>query len=328
MGKAGRGRLRKPSVYANRPLRQLTVTARPSLLHSFSLSCLEPSFYLSCVFENALTPVRTATDAGGNKGYDSEIVNIETDLKLGNFALSFTDLQIPVAGIPITVTRTYDTLNAQRKGDFGYGWTLDVAMPEAKVIQGSLGYGGTFTNGTRVVITTPEGNEEGFNFKWVPVSSNLDGIGKVLYYGPSFEGDPGNQYELIPPNNGHVFTKLTENSFTVAGDGREYRPKDPFFSGFAPNNYFQLNETGPGTRGLSYNIAPVRCRGLMFRTSMEIDWRLHRMESIATGVGRSQSKEAFTGSNGSPIHAAVPWNTDMMARDDLSNSMIACRPND
>jgi hypothetical protein len=29
------------------------------------------------------------------------------DLKLGNFRLSFTDLSIPVTGIPITLTRTY-----------------------------------------------------------------------------------------------------------------------------------------------------------------------------------------------------------------------------
>ncbi len=34
----------------------------------------------------------------------------------GNFSLRFTDITVPVAGIPITVTRTYDTLRAHEQG--------------------------------------------------------------------------------------------------------------------------------------------------------------------------------------------------------------------
>ena len=45
------------------------------------------------------------------------------DLKVGNFELTFTDLMIPVSGIPITVTRTYRSLD-KAKGDFGIGWNL------------------------------------------------------------------------------------------------------------------------------------------------------------------------------------------------------------
>jgi hypothetical protein len=46
-------------------------------------------------------------------------------LKIGNFTLSFNDLTIPVSGIPITITRTYDSRN-RTTGDFGAGWTLDI----------------------------------------------------------------------------------------------------------------------------------------------------------------------------------------------------------
>ncbi len=56
MGEPGRGRLRKPAVYANRPLRQLPVAAWSSLFSLLALSFLEPLFYPPCVFENALTP--------------------------------------------------------------------------------------------------------------------------------------------------------------------------------------------------------------------------------------------------------------------------------
>jgi hypothetical protein len=38
----------------------------------------------------------------------------------GNFTVSFTDLEVPVAGMPIRVTRTYDSRDKQ-PGDFGYG---------------------------------------------------------------------------------------------------------------------------------------------------------------------------------------------------------------
>jgi hypothetical protein len=34
-------------------------------------------------------------------------------------------LTIPVSGIPITITRTYDSRN-RTTGDFGAGWTLDI----------------------------------------------------------------------------------------------------------------------------------------------------------------------------------------------------------
>jgi len=48
------------------------------------------------------------------------------DLKIGNFELSFTDLEIPVSGIPVTITRTYRSLD-KTKGDFGIGWNLSFA---------------------------------------------------------------------------------------------------------------------------------------------------------------------------------------------------------
>ncbi len=39
----------------------------------------------------------SATDLGNNTASDTEIVDVKSDIKLGNFSLSFTDLEIPVA---------------------------------------------------------------------------------------------------------------------------------------------------------------------------------------------------------------------------------------
>lgn len=42
--------------------------------------------------------------------HDFETVHVDGALMLGNFTMTFVDLEVPVAGMPITVTRTYDTL--------------------------------------------------------------------------------------------------------------------------------------------------------------------------------------------------------------------------
>jgi RHS repeat-associated protein len=66
------------------------------------------SFDPSLLQNDAYTLRLTAVDKGGNNVFVEETVNIEGSLKLGNFQLSFTDLTLPVSGIPITVTRTYE----------------------------------------------------------------------------------------------------------------------------------------------------------------------------------------------------------------------------
>ena len=50
---------------------------------------------------------------------------IDGNMKVGQFTATFKDLELPLSGVPITVTRTYDSRN-HCPGDFGYGWTLDV----------------------------------------------------------------------------------------------------------------------------------------------------------------------------------------------------------
>ncbi|HYI07797.1 MAG TPA: discoidin domain-containing protein [Thermoanaerobaculia bacterium] len=66
-----------------------------------------------------------ATDAADQTTAVSVSAVVEGQLKVGVFTLSFTDLNVPVAGLPIQVTRTYDSRD-KRRGDFGIGWTLDV----------------------------------------------------------------------------------------------------------------------------------------------------------------------------------------------------------
>lgn len=90
------------------------------------------------------------------------IVNVSGDLKLGEFRIAFTDLTIPVTGVPITVTRVYDSRQSRESRDFGYGWSL--GLQDARILEvkrNALGYQSLYP-GSRVYINTPDGRRVGF----------------------------------------------------------------------------------------------------------------------------------------------------------------------
>jgi hypothetical protein len=64
--------------------------------------------------------------SNGTTQFDFHDVVVKGGMKIGHFTMSFDDLTLPVAGIPVTVTRTYDSRDT-RKGDFGIGWSLSVS---------------------------------------------------------------------------------------------------------------------------------------------------------------------------------------------------------
>ncbi|WP_051039776.1 putative Ig domain-containing protein [Synechococcus sp. PCC 7336] len=129
------------------------------------------SFDPTLLQNDAYTLRLEAVDAGGNSISVDRTVNVAGDLKLGNFQLSFTDLEIPIAGIPITITRTYDTLTSNISDDFGFGWRLEFRDTN---LQTSLGrdevfeqFGirtQAFDERTRVYITLPGGQRQAFTF--------------------------------------------------------------------------------------------------------------------------------------------------------------------
>ena len=62
---------------------------------------------------------------GGGQTNTSARFRLESQLKIGQFSFSEQDLVIPVNGIPLTVTRTYNSLNP-RSADFGCSWTYSL----------------------------------------------------------------------------------------------------------------------------------------------------------------------------------------------------------
>lgn len=135
-----------------------------------------------------------AYDANGQGFVQPTMLYVDGNVQVGNFRLEFTDLSLPLAGIPIEITRVYDTLNAADEGDFGFGWSLGVQ--DARIFEAAaVGEGGNFNGGndkfipdkTKVYLTNPAGQRVGFTYKEELVSASLFGG----LWRPYFEPDPG-----------------------------------------------------------------------------------------------------------------------------------------
>ena len=76
--------------------------------------------------ENGIYRVRLLVeDVNGQISFAERTYRVSGGAKVGVFSVSFVDLQVPFAGIPITVVRTYDS-RVKTQRDFGFGWSLQV----------------------------------------------------------------------------------------------------------------------------------------------------------------------------------------------------------
>ncbi|MDZ4851880.1 MAG: putative Ig domain-containing protein [Pirellulaceae bacterium] len=189
----------------------------------------------------------TALNTGGLSSSIDTVVNVSGNLKLGNFSISFTDLAIQVAGIPITVSRTYDTLNANQDGELGFGWKLafrdvDLRTSLPKTGDEAGGLYTPFRDGTRVYVTLPGGQREGYTFRPKAVAL-FDPKQREQDVGPETQSGLGfNQLYFVPsfvPDKS-VTNKLTVPRFQLFKQGREYfqfggglpyNPNDPAYGG-------------------------------------------------------------------------------------------------
>jgi RHS repeat-associated protein len=83
------------------------------------LGVFDPTLLLNGIYTLRLI----ATDAAAQTTTASVGLVVHGRQKIGNVTLSFGDLELRMAGLPIEITRTYDSRD-KRSGDFGVGWTL------------------------------------------------------------------------------------------------------------------------------------------------------------------------------------------------------------
>ncbi|MBD2491385.1 Ig-like domain-containing protein [Aulosira sp. FACHB-615] len=178
-------------------------------------------------------------DNGGNISYSEQVVDVAGELKLGNFRLSFTDLTVPVTGIPITLTRTYDTLTSGITDDFGYGWRMEFRDTDLRTSlrppseeEQLLGYQSAFKDGTRVYITLPGGKREAFTFKPTvdPIFGLASSIGgeSATVYKPGFVGDKG-VTSTLTVKSARILRKDGTDEYVGLNGGINYNPADVNF---------------------------------------------------------------------------------------------------
>lgn len=137
---------------------------------------------------------------------DERSLEIHSQYKIGGLRLPFLDAQIDVpGGDPLTATRIYDSLTANKDSDFGYGWSLEMnvkpdqfrttAYAGPKTDNSEYPYTDVpaFRTGDLVYLTTPDGQEHPFAF--VPKKNGTGNIG--ITYEPQFVAVDGSRAELI-----------------------------------------------------------------------------------------------------------------------------------
>ena len=172
-----------------------------------------------------------ATDSKGDSEYSVVLVTVKGNYKPGRVTTTVTDLVVPATGLPISIQRTYDSLNAGTSGDFGYGWSLGINVNLAVDPSGNV----TFTLGGQrktfyltpqtppctwvgclfpyyFVAFTPEAGLHG------SLTDSIQGcpLDIVVPYGSLWEcRDGSGQYN--PP--GYIYTDPNGTQFTISASG-------------------------------------------------------------------------------------------------------------
>ncbi|MEM9214706.1 MAG: putative Ig domain-containing protein [Cyanobacteria bacterium P01_F01_bin.150] len=135
-----------------------------------------------------------AGDVSGNINIQGLLLTLSSVNKPGHFSQEFVDLSIPLTGLPIEVTRTYNSFESNQQGDFGFGWSLGVqdariqeSVPVTDQNGASLFTSTPFKVGDAVTLTNPEGRRVTFTFE--PEVTGANFFGPI--WSPRFVPEPG-----------------------------------------------------------------------------------------------------------------------------------------
>lgn len=159
------------------------------------------------------------------------VVEVTGDLKPGRVVKLVTDLRVPVSGMPVTISRRYDSLERGKVGDFGYGWTLLTSVR----LEVNQKHDVTFNfNGRRQTFDfKPEPGPFPFPFfltpKWVPEAGTFgtltaDGCGLLVLSGGSFVCFLDVAGSFAPST--YTYTDPYGRQYVVGSDGTMKTVKD------------------------------------------------------------------------------------------------------
>jgi RHS repeat-associated protein len=203
-------------------------------------------------------------------------VSVTRNMKVGVVTISFNDLTVPVAGVPIQIIRTYDSRD-KSIGDFGVGWHLSLANVRIQKTHG-LGLGWTETQQTSggfpsfcvqvpnpaiVTVVFPDGR----TYRFVEsLSQTCQSIAPLTATNVTFTQLPGpantSGATLVPTDGGSVIVDgSAPGAVTLLGfDGNPYSPT-AYVMKTADGNSYSIDQilglTGvTDTNGNSITIGP------------------------------------------------------------------------
>ncbi|MGJ8661061.1 MAG: Ig-like domain-containing protein, partial [Bacteroidota bacterium] len=257
--------------YANSEAEWLTLADNTAQIVDDHLASFDPSLLENGVYEMRL---QVFGDGGSVMTAVREFI-LDSELKLGQFALAFEDLSVPLSGLPISVTRAYDSRD-QSIGDFGQGWELGLQSmsvrtvgivganwSQQRVVSGFFqSYRLSAANSSKVMVKLPGGEIETFTpivegggvQQFSPITSgNLafeavdDAEGSLSILGNSFFG----YYTL----NGSVFDDFSYGVLIDPFTAEAFNPTQFLYTDKAGNEYqisiedglFGLKDTNDNT---------------------------------------------------------------------------------
>ncbi|MCP4545762.1 MAG: DUF5011 domain-containing protein, partial [bacterium] len=181
---------------ASDPNSQITLAGGTSSVEQHPVK-LDPSLLMNGFYQFIVE----AEDAGGLKNTAFQTYLVAGNMKVGNFSFTVLDLEIPMMGMPIRVTRTYDTRRKDENLDFGQGWSIDYqnTKVEETRVPGKywemITYGGGFNQKTclepmgspQVAVTLPSGKVERFD---VVLKPSCGGLGQPGPINPAMSFEP------------------------------------------------------------------------------------------------------------------------------------------
>nr|WP_319423729.1 putative Ig domain-containing protein [Pleurocapsa sp. FMAR1] len=183
-----------------------------------AIASLDPAIYSNGFYTLELT----ATDIKGRTSTTEIVVEVEGNDKKAQYQRIDNDLSIDFGGTSIDLTRRYDSVQRQESGSFGNGWasSWDFDLETDVEIRGKGNEGlKPFESGTRLYLTTPDGERVGFTFQ--PVAEKITGL---TYYRPAWVADDGVNYTL---DSTDVLLSKAGNRFYDLQTAKPYNPSFP-----------------------------------------------------------------------------------------------------
>jgi RHS repeat-associated protein len=204
------------------------ITEGTTAVTNGTLGTLDPTLLLNDLYTLRLT----VFDRAENQSVATQTVQVRGNMKIGLFTLGFQDLNMALAGVPITVTRTYDSRD-KAKGDFGLGWRLSFQTLRVRTNR-VLGTGWLRTQSGassslaptsehKVSVTLPDGQVEEFDLQIAPMT----GVGLLTSpHVTGYTARPGTQGKLEVLGNIGLWV-VNGGSEDVLLDDNTFDPYDP-----------------------------------------------------------------------------------------------------